>query len=41
MLLSLGLILLVQLVGEAITRGTSVTVSGSVIGRVLCVPLLL
>lgn len=41
MLLSLGLILLCQLVGEAIARGTNVPVPGPVIGLVLCVLLLL
>ena len=41
MLLSLGLILLCQLVGEAITRGTGISVPGPVIGLVLCVLLLL
>ncbi len=41
MLLSLGLILLCQLVGEAIARGTGVAVPGPVIGLVLCVLLLL
>ena len=40
MLLSLGLILLCQLVGEAIARGTGVAVPGPVIGLVLCVLLL-
>lgn len=41
MLLSLGLILLCQLVGEAIARGTGVPVPGPVIGLVLCVLLLM
>lgn len=41
MLLSLGLILLCQLVGEAIARGTGWPVPGPVIGMVLCVLLLL
>jgi putative effector of murein hydrolase LrgA (UPF0299 family) len=41
MLLSLGLILLCQLFGEAIARGTGVSVPGPVIGMVLCVLLLL
>jgi holin-like protein len=41
MLLSLGLILLCQLVGEAIAHGTGVPVPGPVIGLVLCVLLLL
>jgi holin-like protein len=41
MLLSLGLILLCQLVGEAIARGSGVPVPGPVIGMVLCVVLLL
>lgn len=41
MLLSLGLILLCQLVGEAITRGTGVAIPGPVIGLALCVLLLL
>ena len=41
MLLSLGLILLCQLVGEAIARGTEIAVPGPVIGLVLCVLLLL
>src|SRR4051812_25866485 len=41
MLLSLGLILLCQLIGEAIARGTSVPVPGPVIGMALCVLLLL
>jgi putative effector of murein hydrolase LrgA (UPF0299 family) len=41
MLLSLGLILLCQLIGEAIARGTGVAVPGPVIGLVLCVLLLL
>jgi holin-like protein len=36
MLLSLGLILLCQLVGEAIAQGTGVAVPGPVIGLVLC-----
>jgi len=40
MLLSLGLILLCQLVGEAIAHGTGVSVPGPVIGLVLCVLLL-
>src|SRR3954452_19672136 len=41
MLLSLGLILLCQLIGEAIAYGTGVPVPGPVIGLVLCVLLLL
>src|ERR1700761_3594473 len=41
MLLSLGLILLCQLVGEAIAHGTGVPVPGPVIGMILCVSLLL
>jgi putative effector of murein hydrolase LrgA (UPF0299 family) len=41
MLLSLGLILLCQLVGEAVARGTGIPVPGPVIGLVLCVLLLL
>lgn len=41
MLLSLGLILLCQLVGEAIARGAGIAVPGPVIGLVLCVLLLL
>jgi holin-like protein len=41
MLLSLGLILLCQLVGEAIARGTDIPVPGPVIGLALCVLLLL
>ena len=41
MLLSLGLILLCQLIGEAVARGTGVPVPGPVIGMVLCVLLLL
>jgi putative effector of murein hydrolase LrgA (UPF0299 family) len=41
MLLSLGLILLCQLVGEVIARGTGISVPGPVIGLVLCVLLLL
>ena len=41
MLLSLGLILLCQLVGEAIARGSGIPVPGPVIGMVLCVVLLL
>ena len=41
MLLSLGLILLCQLVGEAIARGSGIPVPGPVIGLVLCVVLLL
>jgi holin-like protein len=41
MLLSLGLILLFQLVGEAIARGSGIPVPGPVIGLVLCVVLLL
>ena len=40
MLLSLGLILLCQLIGEAIARGTGIAVPGPVIGLVLCVLLL-
>jgi holin-like protein len=41
MLLSLGLILLCQLIGEAIARGTGAPVPGPVIGLLLCVLLLL
>jgi holin-like protein len=41
MLLSLGLILLCQLIGEAIARGTGVPVPGPVIGLALCLVLLL
>jgi putative effector of murein hydrolase LrgA (UPF0299 family) len=41
MLLCLGLILLCQLVGEAVARGTGAPVPGPVIGLVLCVLLLL
>jgi holin-like protein len=41
MLLSLGLILLCQLVGEAIARGSGIPVPGPVIGLVLRVVLLL
>ncbi len=41
MLLSLGLILLCQLAGEAIAHGTGTSVPGPVIGMVLCVLLLL
>jgi holin-like protein len=41
MLLSIGLILLCQLCGEAIARGVGITVPGPVIGLVLCVLLLL
>jgi holin-like protein len=41
MLLSLGLILLCQLVGEAIARGSGIPVPGPVIGLVLCVVVLL
>jgi putative effector of murein hydrolase LrgA (UPF0299 family) len=41
MLLSLGLILLCQLVGEAIARASGIPVPGPVIGLVLCVLLLL
>jgi len=40
MLLSLGLILLCQLIGEAIARGSGVPVPGPVIGMVLCVLLM-
>ncbi|WP_428484119.1 CidA/LrgA family protein [Rhodopila sp.] len=40
MLLSLGLILLCQLVGEAIAHAIAVPVPGPVIGLVLCVGLL-
>jgi holin-like protein len=40
MLLSLGLILLCQLIGEAIAHGTGVPVPGPVIGLVLCVGML-
>ena len=41
MLLSLGLILLCQLVGEAFARATGVPIPGPVIGLVLCVLLLM
>ncbi len=41
MLLSLGLILLCQLVGEAVAHGTGIAVPGPVIGLVLCVLMLL
>jgi holin-like protein len=41
MLLSLGLILLCQLIGEVIARGTDIAVPGPVIGLVLCLLLLL
>src|SRR5664279_1009646 len=41
MLLSLGLILLCQLVGEAIAHATGVPIPGPVIGMALCVLLLL
>ncbi len=40
MLLSLGLILLCQLIGEAVAHGTGMPVPGPVIGLVLCVLLL-
>ena len=40
MLLSLGLILLCQLAGEAVARATGAAVPGPVIGLVLCVLLL-
>jgi putative effector of murein hydrolase LrgA (UPF0299 family) len=40
MLVSLGLILLCQLIGEAIAFGTGLPVPGPVIGLVLCVLLL-
>jgi holin-like protein len=40
MLLSLGLILLCQLVGEAIAYGTGIAVPGPVMGLALCVLLL-
>ena len=40
MLLSLGLILLCQLLGEAIAHATEIAVPGPVIGLVLCVLLL-
>ncbi len=40
MLLSLGLILLCQLVGEAISRVTAIPIPGPVIGLLLCVLLL-
>jgi len=40
MALSLGLILVCQLVGEVITRGAGLPVPGPVIGLVLCVLLL-
>ncbi len=41
MLLSLGLILLCQLIGEAIAHGAELPVPGPVLGLVLCVLLLL
>ena len=41
MLLSLGLILLCQLIGEAIARGSGVPIPGPVIGMALCVLLLM
>jgi holin-like protein len=41
MLLSLGLILLCQLIGEAIARGSGAPVPGPVIGLLLCVLLLM
>jgi putative effector of murein hydrolase LrgA (UPF0299 family) len=41
LLLSLGLILLCQLIGEAIARGAGIAVPGPVIGLVLCLLLLL
>jgi holin-like protein len=41
MLLSLGLILLCQLIGEAIAHGSGAPVPGPVIGLLLCVLLLL
>ena len=41
MLLSLGLILLCQLLGEAIAHAANIAVPGPVIGLVLCVLLLL
>jgi putative effector of murein hydrolase LrgA (UPF0299 family) len=41
MLLSIGLILLCQLVGEAVAHATGMPVPGPVIGLVLCVILLL
>jgi putative effector of murein hydrolase LrgA (UPF0299 family) len=41
MLLSLGLILLCQLMGEAIAHGTGIAVPGPVIGLALCVLMLL
>jgi holin-like protein len=41
MLLSLGLILLCQLLGEAIAHAAGIAVPGPVIGMVLCVLLLL
>ena len=41
MLLSLGLILLCQLVGEAVAHGTGIAVPGPVIGLVLCVLILI
>jgi putative effector of murein hydrolase LrgA (UPF0299 family) len=40
MLLSLGLILLCQLIGEAVARATDIPVPGPVIGMALCVLLL-
>jgi len=40
MLLSLGLILLCQLIGEAIAHATALPIPGPVIGLVLCVLLL-
>lgn len=40
MALSLGLILLCQLIGEAVARGAGLPVPGPVIGLVLCVLLL-
>ncbi|HEY0184478.1 MAG TPA: CidA/LrgA family protein [Rhodopila sp.] len=40
MLLSLGLILLCQLIGEAVARATGAPVPGPVLGLILCVLLL-
>jgi putative effector of murein hydrolase LrgA (UPF0299 family) len=41
MLLSLGLILLCQLIGEAVAHGAGLPIPGPVLGLVLCVLLLL
>lgn len=41
MLLSLGIILLCQLIGEAVARGAELPVPGPVIGLAICVCLLL